>query len=179
MDDRSFQQSTKLAVMVLTNNKLTEIPPTFNTHLPGLRQLALGGNQISKLPARLRHPSLAKLDLHGNDLTSIPTGFLDELANVQEIRLDGNKLTSIPPFLFRSMKQLHLLRLNGNKLASLPRCMFQDGFSFGDEPFGRLMYGKQAARLPMYCIYLFLSFVSFIFLLPPLLLLTVGVALCN
>ncbi|XP_040896012.1 leucine-rich repeat-containing protein 40 [Toxotes jaculatrix] len=84
-----------------------------------LTKLLLSSNQLTQLSDDIRLlPGLTTLDLHDNQLSSLPSA-LGELQELQQLRLSHNQLTSLPAELC-SLKNLHSLTIQQNLLESLP-----------------------------------------------------------
>ncbi|XP_013863529.1 leucine-rich repeat-containing protein 40 isoform X2 [Austrofundulus limnaeus] len=84
-----------------------------------LTKLLLSSNQLKCLSDDIRLlPGLTTLDLHDNQLNSLP-GALGELQELQQLRLSHNQLSSLPVEVF-SLKNLRCLTLQQNLLESLP-----------------------------------------------------------
>ena len=66
-------------------------------------------------------PSITSVDLSGNSLSSLPSGFFDQLPTLTSINLSGNSLTSVPPGLPAGLTALDL---SDNSIGSLPDGVF-------------------------------------------------------
>ncbi|KAF9285947.1 hypothetical protein BGZ88_009321 [Linnemannia elongata] len=136
-----------LTILLLQKNRITTISPkighctqlvslnlSYNRiqHLPvemkecrNLQHLLLSVNSIQALPSVLCESwiNLLNLDLHTNDLKSLPAQ-LGGLKTLRRLNVAINKIEEIPP----SVGQLQLLEwlnLNDNKLVTLPSTMDQ------------------------------------------------------
>ena len=86
---------------------------------PSLKRLYLNGNQLTSLPAEIwQLTSLEVLFLNGNQLTSVPAE-IGQLTSLQQLYLDGNELTSLPAEMGQ-LTSLTWLHLGDNELTSLP-----------------------------------------------------------
>uniref|UniRef100_A0A673CUJ4 Leucine-rich repeat protein SHOC-2 n=1 Tax=Sphaeramia orbicularis TaxID=375764 RepID=A0A673CUJ4_9TELE len=84
-----------------------------------LTKLLLSSNQLTHLSDDIRLlPALTTLDLHDNQLKSLP-GALGELLELQQLRLSHNQLTSVPVEVC-TLKNLRSLTLQQNQMESLP-----------------------------------------------------------
>ncbi|XP_037530631.1 leucine-rich repeat-containing protein 40 [Nematolebias whitei] len=84
-----------------------------------LTKLLLSSNQLSHLSDDIRLlPGLITLDLHDNQLRSLPAA-LGEEQQLQQLHLSHNQLSSLPVELF-TLKNLHCLTLQQNLLENLP-----------------------------------------------------------
>ncbi|XP_051259246.1 leucine-rich repeat-containing protein 40 [Dicentrarchus labrax] len=84
-----------------------------------LTKLLLSSNQLTQLSDDIRLlPGLTTLDLHDNQLTSLPSA-LGELQELQQLRLSHNQLRSLPVEVC-TLKNLCSLTLQQNLLESLP-----------------------------------------------------------
>jgi len=109
----------RVARLLLEDFGLTGAVPAEIGRLSALRDLDLGGNQLTSLPAEIgRLTSLEGLSLIGNRLTSVPAE-IGQLTALEELGLSGNQLTSLPAEIgqLTSLKELNLI---GNLLTSLP-----------------------------------------------------------
>ena len=98
---------------------LTGAVPAEIGRLSALRQLFLGGNQLTSLPAEIGQlTSLTKLNLNRNQLTSLPAE-IGQLTSLTRLDLFGNQLTSVPAEIGQ-LTSLRELWLNDNKLTTLP-----------------------------------------------------------
>jgi len=56
------------------------------------------------------------LDLHGNNLTSLPTGVFDRNTQLLQLYLQNNRLTSLPIALFQHNPRIDILNMSSNPL---------------------------------------------------------------
>ncbi|KAM7012999.1 leucine-rich repeat-containing protein 40 [Tautogolabrus adspersus] len=84
-----------------------------------LTKLLLSSNQLTQLSDDIRLlPGLITLDLHDNQLSSLPSA-LGELQELQQLRLSHNQLKALPVEVC-TLKNLRSLTLQQNQLESLP-----------------------------------------------------------
>ena len=69
-------------------------------------------------------PELKRLDLSGNQISSLPAGRFTEIPILDQLNLSGNRLTAIPAGLFASVPGLRRLDLSGNQMSSLANGAF-------------------------------------------------------
>ena len=88
----SIQRLTKLEVLNLSGNKLTELPSEISD-LRELRGLWVRDNQLVGLPISIqRLTKLERLALNGNKLTELPTE-IGDLRLLSELSVSHNPLT--------------------------------------------------------------------------------------
>ena len=91
---RDHQLPTSLTWLILTNNRLTRLPPSLG-ELRRVRKLMLSGNRLTELPASLSAcTSLELLRLAGNGLTAIPPG-LEHLDRLGWVALGDNPVAEL------------------------------------------------------------------------------------
>ncbi|KAM4575578.1 leucine-rich repeat-containing protein 40 [Fundulus diaphanus] len=91
-----------------------------------LTKLLLSSNQLKQLSEDIKLlPALTTLDLHDNQLTTLPSA-LGELQELQQLRLSHNKLSSLPAEVC-ALKNLRSLTLQQNLLENLPEELGQLG----------------------------------------------------
>ena len=114
--------------------------------LTNLRELNLHDNQLSTLPAGLfgNLNALETLNLHDNQLSSLPTGLFDNLTNLTELSLHGNQLSTLPAGLFDNLTALGTLSLYDNQLSTLPAGLFDNLTALGTLS----LYDNQLSSLP-------------------------------
>jgi len=111
-----------LSSNLLDMNTLNDTSPTMDNlkHLI-LGQMLYSGyswSQILTIAAKM--PSLSVLQVHHNNIDTIPSFDSSNLANITEIDLDGNKLSDWSQIQSLSdLPHLQHLRLNGNKLTNI------------------------------------------------------------
>lgn len=113
-----FLSRTRISALYLRYNQLDSI----NTvALPiSLRELYLSDNKIRRMPhvlTRLR--GLSHLDLAGNYLTDLPSGFAILADSLTNLKLGSNLLQQIPDELLL-LQNLKILDWENNRLRSLP-----------------------------------------------------------
>src|SRR3989338_2779972 len=108
--------STSLATLILSNNRLGQLPADLFLSLPVLDTLKMGRNALRDVPQlppdfplRLSH-----LDLHCNHIETIPE-HLARYSSVRHLGLSSNTISVLPP----SLAGLSLLSvdLSGNEIA--------------------------------------------------------------
>ena len=102
----------------LGGNQLTSLPAEIG-QLTSLQSLFLGGNRLMSVPAEIGQlTSLRGLDIKGNQLTSLPAE-IGQLTSLEQLDLHDNQLTSVPAEIWQ-LTSLEKLFLEGNQLTSLP-----------------------------------------------------------
>ncbi len=86
-----------------------------------MTRLNLNDNNLSTLPSGLLDnlQGLGQLRLHRNQISSLPSGLLDNNPGLYEVRLGHNNLTSLPSGFFDNNPGLEILDLNDNLISSL------------------------------------------------------------
>ncbi|GAB4374515.1 MAG: hypothetical protein Kow0075_00250 [Salibacteraceae bacterium] len=98
---------------------LDSIPVSALRQYPGLRELDLSHNNISRFPGNLTALSgLTVLNLSYNKLDSLD-GAIPELSQLRELRLKNNRITYVSPGI-SALTNLEILDLSGNRLTYLP-----------------------------------------------------------
>nr|AIO08236.1 variable lymphocyte receptor C [Petromyzon marinus] len=100
---------------------------TVPTGIPtSTEKLQLHINQLTSIPDKAFHglARLTYLSLNDNKLQSLPVGVFDQLKHLKELYLLRNQLTSLPPGVFDRMTKLTYLNLYNNQLQSIPEGIF-------------------------------------------------------
>nr|AGJ51131.1 variable lymphocyte receptor C [Petromyzon marinus] len=106
-----------------SSKTLADVP----TGIPAsTEKLQLHFNQLTSIPVKAFHglTRLTLLSLNENKLTSLPVGVFDKLENLQDLRLNINQLKSLPPRVFDSLTRLTYLTLSNNQLQRIPEGAF-------------------------------------------------------
>jgi Leucine-rich repeat (LRR) protein len=74
--------------LILTANKLTELPPWLPSTFPKLKTLIASRNKITVIDPRSMQ-GLVTLDLHGNEIGSLPP-LLGNVKTIKSLNVDGN-----------------------------------------------------------------------------------------
>ncbi|KAM7410659.1 hypothetical protein PAMA_001884 [Pampus argenteus] len=115
--DRWWEQ-TDLTKLLLSSNQLTQLSEDISL-LPGLTTLDLHDNQLSSLPSALGAlQELQQLRLSHNQLTSLPVEVCS-LKNLRSLTLQQNLLENLPEELGQ-LENLTELDLSSNQLKGLP-----------------------------------------------------------
>nr|AIO08117.1 variable lymphocyte receptor C [Petromyzon marinus] len=100
---------------------------TVPTGIPAsTEKLQLHFNQLTSVPAKAFQglTQLTILVLQNNALQYLPVGVFDQLKHLNELRLDRNQLKSLPSGVFDRLTKLKELWLNTNQLQSIPAGAF-------------------------------------------------------
>lgn len=94
-----------LIELSLERNLISQVPQTGVVDLKNLKKFILKHNSISQLPARAfssyaSAPTLDKIDLSENALTTIDPVSLEGLTSIKELSLETNAFTDIPAQVF-------------------------------------------------------------------------------
>ncbi|KAL3202851.1 hypothetical protein MRX96_001217 [Rhipicephalus microplus] len=143
---RAFYNLSRLAVLSLDSNEITDLEKEAVSHLPRLRKLELADNNLTTLSAGLS--SLSELDLSDNVIENLAEGTfkgLDQLTRLDlfrnkvrrlgarvfggapmlvELDLKYNSIDEVDPLAFDGLPQLAILYLSYNRLRVLPANMF-------------------------------------------------------
>lgn len=87
-----------------------------------VKKVDLGENQITGLPSFFleNYTGLVTLRLNGNCLSELPQNFLQKCTSLKDVVLSRNELSSVPDSMFLNNVQLIGLNLANNKIARLP-----------------------------------------------------------
>ena len=120
-----FSGLAALETLDLSDNPLTELPPTIFDGLRALYSLDLSNNSLTELPPAISGlRALSTLRLHDNRLTALPAGAFSSLTDLGFLSLNNNLLTELQPAIFDGLGALNILRLQGNRLTALPAGVF-------------------------------------------------------
>ncbi|KAM7315726.1 hypothetical protein ISCGN_005509 [Ixodes scapularis] len=122
----AFYNLTKLAVLSLDSNEITELETDCISHLPRLKKLELADNKLKKMPARaLSHlPSLTHLFLERNKMTVIEDFAFAGLGKVKELDLSDNSIEALTEHSFKGLSRVLRLDMFRNKLKRLEARVF-------------------------------------------------------
>nr|AIO08103.1 variable lymphocyte receptor C [Petromyzon marinus]AIO08208.1 variable lymphocyte receptor C [Petromyzon marinus] len=106
-----------------SSKTLADVP----TGIPAsTERLQLHYNQLTSIPDKSFHglARLTYLGLSNNKLPFLPVGVFDKLENLQDLRLNINQLKSLRPRVFDRLTKLTYLSLSENQLQSIPNGVF-------------------------------------------------------
>ena len=110
--------NTNLEKFYIFNNQLTTLPENLFLNQKELEELYLDENQINSLPSNIFHPliKLEVLDLNNNKLELVNPEWFVNLQNLKWLGLSGNQISEVPPKCFESLKNLERLWIYENKI---------------------------------------------------------------
>ena len=126
---------------------LTSLQANDFAGLSCLETLSTRSTQLTNLPAGIFDDlaNLQTLSLSDNrQLTNLPAGIFDELPNLQKLYLNHNRFASLLANIFDELSNLKILELRGNQLTSLPAGIFDELTSLQDLDLGH----NQLTNLP-------------------------------
>ena len=115
----------------LGGNNLTTLPGGVFLGLTALEKLGLGNNDLTSLPilAFYEMTTLKELQLHSNtNLTTLPQGVFNGLTSLEKLSLYDTGLTTFPPEVFDELTALKQLELVDTGLTTIPSGLF-DGLT--------------------------------------------------
>lgn len=164
LDQTAFEGLHELFVVNLTRNSLTYIHPDTFQRNSQLSLLTISGNPLRLVPRRVPEsshtnrstlldyfldvPSVAELDLSGNQLSRLPKGAFAKMTNLAYINLKRNRLRSIERELFDPLEQLVELDLSHNLLSELPSDLFKGKILQTLKLAGNLLSTLSSVRAP-------------------------------
>ncbi|HMT02250.1 MAG TPA: leucine-rich repeat domain-containing protein, partial [Burkholderiales bacterium] len=84
------------------------------------KELDLSGLQLTTLPPCINGlTNLTKLNLLGNQITTIAANAFNGLTNLTELNLSGNKITTIAANAFNGLTNLTMLHLSNNQITTI------------------------------------------------------------
>ncbi|XP_076112040.1 uncharacterized protein LOC143080200 [Mytilus galloprovincialis] len=119
IDDSAFQGLNALTGLFLNDNQLSQIPKNLP---PSLQKLYLNGNQVSTLKDNsfMKLSKLQLLYLGGNKIHQLQQNAFYGLTSLKKIHLVDNKIHTLPGRLFEPFVVLESLELNKNKINQIP-----------------------------------------------------------
>jgi tmRNA-binding protein len=139
IDDFSLADCTKIEVLDLGFNEISEISKNAFQDQRNLRKLYLDNNQIKILQPGVFDPltSLTELYLYNNSIKVIDDSLFVKNVKLEELHLNQNKIVAVGPKAFKKLSQLNYLTLYGNP------CMHPDivfGWNKNPEELGIFSY---------------------------------------
>eukprot|EP00051_Salpingoeca_urceolata_P026923 m.479283 g.479283 ORF g.479283 m.479283 type:complete len:1737 (+) comp21395_c0_seq1:185-5395(+) len=110
-----FQTLTKLQILDLSGNKLTQLPEGLAAAVE-LRELSVGGNDLTEIPNLRVWPKLTSVKLKDNSITTIPRGSFGGLTLLTQIDLSNNQINRILPGGLLNLPELRQVTLDNNNL---------------------------------------------------------------
>eukprot|EP00058_Branchiostoma_floridae_P015229 XP_002600717.1 hypothetical protein BRAFLDRAFT_83459 [Branchiostoma floridae] len=113
----------------VTGSKLTSLPRAAFQQLSKLKVLTLSRNEISEIQLGAfdgLDGSLTELRLDRNKLSNLEVGTFEDLPLVESLMLNDNMLADLRAGVFRGLISMVRLDLNGNRITSLPVGVFSD-----------------------------------------------------
>ncbi|KAM7315732.1 connectin-like [Ixodes scapularis] len=126
LKSHSFYNLSKLAILSLDSNGITELQKDSIAHLPRLKKLELGDNKLERLTTRsFTHlPLLTYLFLERNQIEVIEDLAFAGLSKLEELDLSDNAMTILTERTFEGLSQVKRLDMFRNKLRRLDARVF-------------------------------------------------------
>ncbi|VVD01634.1 unnamed protein product [Leptidea sinapis] len=114
----SFINSTKINILHLDKNCISNINSESFSNLVNLEELRLDFNYISQVPhtTLILNEKLITLRIDNNKIHDINNDTFKSLKYLKEIRIHNNELSSIPKSLFLNSTKIETIYLNHNKI---------------------------------------------------------------
>ncbi|XP_046399914.1 uncharacterized protein LOC124166423 [Ischnura elegans] len=122
----TYQGASQLQELHISGTNLTALNTNDLISFPGLLQLSLSQNRISRVAPGIFKPlrSLAVLDLGLNELEVLPGDRLRGLKSLRTLNLTHNRLKTLDPFP-EDLKAMQILDLSFNQLTRVPQDTFR------------------------------------------------------
>ena len=113
----SLQPFSQLAYLCLARNALTEVHSAAFQGTTGLLVLDLSDNKLAGLPKALKSLSgLQTLDISNDLVTNLDKDTLSQLPSLWRLQMNGNMLSSISGSIFHHLASLQILDLSRNRI---------------------------------------------------------------
>ena len=119
----TFLQTRFLGIIILDENKMTEVEPGAFMPIAHLQQIWLNGNRLTSFPSPIPS-SVDTVCIEENEITQLADVDFPEHSKMKLLSLKGNKIDRIDPFAFSRLSSLHKLYLGGNAIAELKEKLF-------------------------------------------------------
>lgn len=112
----SLSSLTSLTDLILSSNRLSELPEDVFRNVTALENLDLSENQLTLLPENIFNELLGikSIHLNKNNLSKVDAKLFEDQMLIQQLYLSDNQLESLPPGLFDPFAIQHTVRLHGN-----------------------------------------------------------------
>lgn len=123
---RAFYNLSRLAVLSLDSNEITDMEKEAISHLSRLRKLELADNNLTTLSAGVltELPSLTHLYLEKNQIATLEDLAFVQLSSLSELDLSDNVIENLTEGTFKGLGQLTRLDLFRNKVRRLGARVF-------------------------------------------------------
>ena len=120
---------TTLEEIILFNNSLTAIAANLFSNLPYLRIINLQSNLIHTIEhQQMASRSLVMVNFGQNEITAIPTGFLQNISSSKvTVNLAGNSIASLPANVLNGVT-LEVLFLSSNNISTIDKDALNNSF---------------------------------------------------
>ncbi|CEF67983.1 Toll/interleukin-1 receptor homology (TIR) domain and Leucine-rich repeat and Leucine-rich repeat, typical subtype-containing protein [Strongyloides ratti] len=131
LKSNSIDKCNMLQDIILTNNSIHKISPTFfDGQKESLISLDLSLNLLLEVPISISNLNRIKyINVSHNQITNIPLLTLSKLGHLTSFDTSYNRLSSIDSFIFSNCRKLKRLYLKNNRITQLSKDAFKDSNS--------------------------------------------------
>lgn len=112
----SLSRLTSLTDLILSSNRLSNLPEDIFRNVTVLENLDLSENQLTVLPETIFNDlfSIKTIHLHNNNLSKVDAKLFEDQVLIQQLYLSNNRLETLPLGLLDPFVIQHTVRLHGN-----------------------------------------------------------------
>lgn len=138
---RHLKGFIKLQILILSGNKLQEIPAKAFEDLKNLRKLNLSRNSLHKIDALWSVVSLTTLDMSHNRFTDLRTKTFENLRELRNLSLSDNRISFLGDEHFQNTQKIEYIWMANNDVRHLSYSMFNfmPNLKYVDFTFNSLM----------------------------------------
>ena len=150
-DARYLSNFTRLKVLFLNENKLTQLPQNLSVHVPALRKLYMSDSYLIKSLSRLsletafnlekiylrdsgilqlkaedfyNNTALLHLNIQHNQIRKIDANAFTGLRRLRYLHLDDNLIRDLPKDTFKPLINLSKMTVSSNSITTIPNHLF-------------------------------------------------------
>ncbi|XP_069568632.1 carboxypeptidase N subunit 2 isoform X1 [Brachyistius frenatus] len=112
----SLSSLTSLTDLIVSSNRLSNLPKDIFRNVTVLENLDLSENQLTSLPEKIFYDlaAIKAIHLHKNNLTKVDAKLFEDQMLIEQLYMSDNQLETLPLGLFDLFVMQHTVRLHGN-----------------------------------------------------------------